>query len=453
MGVEHTEVVWQLKNGEIPVNYNWNRREDPCRPVIVEPSPEQIQDLVLVCEALRDGKHGISHLPTTEEELRYIDALQRFGVDRVTVGIYTGENGNEVDRRLKKLLEVMNGDYPNVTPIVLCLASEESISWVANCREKNPNLNAIVFMGTSPQRLLVQGWKKEQVLRQLGWAVREVVNKGIGVIGGTEHTTQTPPDFWREIIQTQVENGASAICIADTVGIARAPGVEAIVKFTRDVLDELGLENIPIEWHGHRDLGNATENAKVAIANGATRIHTVPWGIGERAGNTPLETVVLNAVEIMLENGQVEDVPWKLKHLWKTLVIYSQITSEPIPTHGAFGSNAFKTSLGIHTDAMAKALHIAQRALELGETEIAREMMEMQRKVYSASDPQMFGRDHEVYVNHWSGRSTIRLLAANLGFDPSLVTDKEADAIIHYARQKGERLTEKEFVQLLSIER
>lgn len=442
----------KLINGEIPMDFNWNTEEHPDVPlpktIPPEPTPEQIQKAILVSEDLRDGLHGVSEYPSAREMLHFVSTINEFGMDNMTVGIFPGE-GTKISKTIKKLLTEMYEKFPNITPNVLCLATESSIKWTLECKKLNPNLQALVFMGSAPSRMLAQDWTQELVIEKLAWATQEVAKHNIPVIGATEHTTQTPPAFLKKIIETVVSNGAKTFCIADTIGTARPIGVYRIVKFTRNVLEDMGAGDVLIDWHGHRDMGNDIANAMTALAAGANRIHTVARGIGERAGNTPLEAMVLNFDRILEEHGQ--RIKYNTIKLSQVLEEYSKLVKLNNPSHGPLSERAFRTSLGIHSDAINKALSLSQEAYAKNQPELGKRLEDMSRRIYTAVDPQSVGRKHEIMVGPWSGKSTITLAAKlNLGVEPETISEEQIEHIQKTAKGLGRELTNKELKRLLS---
>jgi len=446
------KIIEKLLNGDLPIDFNWNadthRQVAPPVPFPLEPTTKQVATIEIVSEDLRDGLHGIAQYPTVSGMIEYLSLLYTLGIRNFTVGIYPG-NANKIDASIKLVLSKMREKFPKATPIVLTIATKEGVAWIASCKKINSRLNAIIFMGTAPSRLLVEEWKKTYILDRLRWAVKEATKKyHIGVIGATEHTTQTPPEFLRDIIQTVVESGAKYFCIADTIGIARPVGVTRIISFTRRVLDDIGAKDVVIDWHGHDDLGNGQGNAMTAIASGAQRIHTVARGIGERAGNTRMESVLLNCVEILKENRR--SIPWNMKMMHTVLSTYDTLTQNPAPMYGPLGKRSFSTSLGIHTAAILKARLLAQSAKRMKQKNLAIKLETMAQKIYSALDPHAVGRKHEIHVGPWSGKSTVQLAYLELGNDPHELTEELIVMVLTTVKQLGRELAKDELIKLLN---
>jgi len=444
------KILDKLAHGDLPLDFNWNSQTYPgiplesCIPLI-----SSVQDIEIVAEDLRDGLHGISEYPSIEKMEKYVDALFKLGVRVMTVGIYPGEK-NRIDKIIKELLAYMDKKYQSVTPIVLSLATDESMEWLGECKKMNKNLNAIVFMGTAPSRLLVEEWERKFILDKLAWAVDLAVRKyKVKVIGATEHTTQTPPDFLREIITTFVKNGADFFCVADTIGTARPEGAVRIVKFVKKVLHELKANDVKVDWHGHDDLGNGVGNALAAIGAGANRVHTVARGIGERAGNTQMEAILLNCMEIAREKKQT--LPWSPNALEEVLKLYDEITQIPVPSHGPLGKRAFSTSLGIHTSAMLKAKNIADESkANKRYKKLTARLEDMAQRIYTALDPKSVGRKRDIYVGPWSGRSTVHLAYIGIGGNPDELTVEIIEHVLTTAKKLGRELTSEELKKLLN---
>ncbi len=444
-----SQELLKILNGDLPLDFNWNSDPHPAslipKRIIFDPSPQQLKKVIINDEALRDGLHGVDKYPSVQEMLSYMEAAYELGIRLMTVGIYSGDG--VVNETTKKLLKKMSQKYAHVSPIVLSLATESSLRWAADCRKLNSKLQVIVFMGSSPSRMLVEGWTKNLVLRRLKWAVAKAVKKyKLTVIGATEHTTQTPPDFLRKIIRVQIENGAKFFCIADTIGTARPVGAFRLVRFVRKVLDSLGANRVLIDWHGHRDIGLAVPNCLAAVAAGVNRVHLVPWGIGERAGNAALEVFLINAFQIMQEKGY--KLRWDLSKLSKLLEVYAQITNNVIPYHGCLSQRAFATSLGIHTAAILKGLILAQEARKKGHPELALRLEIMANQVYSGVGCHLIGRQHQISIGPYSGFSTVKVKARLIGLKEP--PQQIIEAILTTAKKLRRQLTDEEFWTLIN---
>jgi len=429
-------------------NFNWNVENhsliNNLSSLPAEPTSEQILHTTIVSEDLRDGLHGSEIYPSLKEIMPYVHALSHVGIDRMTVGIFPGES-EIVNSTIKQILRSLDRELPHITPIVLCLATSESLKWTLDCKEINPKLEALVFMGSSPIRRLVQNWSMGFILKQMELIISQATSKGLPVIGATEHTTQTPPDELESIIKIQVNSGASSFCIADTVGIARPLGAFRITNFVRTILDESGFSHIPVEWHGHRDLGNDLQNALMSICGGASRIHTVARGVGERAGNTSLEALLLNFDAILQDHNL--DLPWRVDNLLQTLQLYEDLTNTDRPDHGPLGKRHSRTSLGIHADAIEKIHKLVDSAKT---EEEASSFREMAHTIYSAVDSTRFGGKLESGIGPWSGKKNVYLTLRYMGISSDTIDGNIINDLLHQARLMGRELSNDEIKQIIT---
>lgn len=449
----NVQLLKRLRNGYYPTDFNWNSDKSILTPIPDEipgdVSPDSAAQTVIVDEGLRDGLASAKIYPSVEDMTKYIETASALGITHMTVGIFPGL-GTKLDATIKRVLKVMYEKFPQITPIILSLASDTSMTWTVECKQINPRLNALIFLGTSPSRILVEEWNKKEILKKLSFYISKAVHDyGITVIGSTENTTQTPPAYLKRIIETEVLAGASYFCIADTIGICRPVGTYRIVKFVRQIFKALHKPDIRIDWHGHDDLRNSVSNSLAAVSAGANRIHVVARGYGERAGNTSMEGVIINLASILTEH-QVK-LPWNLKKLSAVLSMYDGITKRKPPAHGPFGTNAFKTSLGIHTAAMHKAHLLSAQAARQDMGPLSKKLLLMSRQIYSALDPQDFGLNHTVTVSPLSGKHTVHLAYALLGYK-DILPDKTVEKVLVVAQQLGRELSNEEFIRVVREE-
>src|SRR5262245_60017174 len=258
-----------------PLIYDWNT--DAAGPSVM-----------LDDETLRDGLQSPSvRTPAIEEKL---DLLERMDA----LGIYTADIG-------------LPGAGAHVAADVERLArsiAERRLKIAANCAARTviadfrPIVDAVqrtgvpieccAFIGSSPIRQYAEGWTIEFLQRATEDAIGFAVKESLTVMYVTEDTTRADPASLRALLTTALRAGASRLCIADTVGHATPAGAQAVVRFVKDLVAELGVD-AGIDWHGHRDRGFGVANALAAWEAGATRLHGTALGIGERCGNTPID--------------------------------------------------------------------------------------------------------------------------------------------------------------------
>jgi len=432
------------------VDFNWNSEQyqglSNTARIPSEPTLEQAGSVIIRSEDLRDGLHGSHASPDPEKIFRYIDVLYILGVRHMTVGIYSGE-GSSLNNKTEKILKYLYEKYPDVYPCILSVATEHSLLWASRCNEINPKLETLIFIGSSPSRMIAEGWEIPNVLDRMHATFGRANKLGLTIIGATEHTTQTPPKILENIITAQVQGAGKrmkSFCIADTIGIARPLGTYRLIQFTKNILLKCKRKDIDIEWHGHEDMGNGLANTMVSIAAGARYVHTVAYGIGERAGNVKLEGVLVNLTAILEEAGK--RAPWNLQNLNHVLESYCDLVGLPVPSIGMMGTNAFRTSLGIHTAAMLKLRKLADMTAD---TESKNELVHMSNTVYSSIHPEAVGRKSNIRISPHSGKSTVELYFHLHKLDMSRLTDKIALTILVKAKEKGTELSYEEIVDII----
>lgn len=425
-------------------NYDWSRHAET--PFNI--TSEHARKIHFVDEGARDGAHGVGIYPTAKEMMQYIHASYELGMRNITMGIFPGIVDNDMDRTMCEVLEKMHKEMPDATPIVLSLATANSLKWTDKCVKINPNLKAIVFQGTASIRLFVEGWTEDEVIANMDRFIRDTVAQGVQVIGGSEHTTQTRPEFLQRMIETQINAGANEFCIADTIGISDPAGAFNIVRFTREVLNAMGRKDVPIHWHGHNDTGNGVANAYAAILAGATHLHVTPYGIGERAGNLEMEVMIWNLHKIFEAEGI--ETPWKIKNLMYVLKTYCKITKVEVPRFGAFGANSTETYLGIHAAGIDKADDLYREALTQGDVELIKLLDEIRNTVYSGVNHSKVGGELVVRVGHSSGKANVLAVAKRLALP--VPNDEKIQKCLDTARRLRKVLTDLEVINLLTSE-
>ena len=199
------------------------------------------------------------------------------------------------------------------------------------------------------------------------------------------------------------------------------------MRFVGEVIEECG-GGVGIDWHGHRDRDFAISNTLAALDAGATRLHGAAIGIGERVGNTPMETLLVNLVLM----GYIERDLSALVEYCETV---SAATGVPIPpNYPVVGRDAFRTATGVHAAAVIKAYRKKDQALV--------------DAVYSGVPAGMVGREQEIEVGPMSGRSNVIFWLEKRGLT---ATDAIVDRIFARAKASASVLTEQEIRQELEL--
>jgi 2-isopropylmalate synthase len=356
--------------------YDWNEGHAPRwrdRPVL------------LLDETLRDGLQSPSaQNPKLEQKLEGLRRMASVGVSAVNLGLPSVSRGARAealqmlrtirDERLGLLPVCAGRTLPgDVTPI-LELAEETGVE-----------IEVSVFVGASPIRWLAEGWDLERVSKLTREAVGLGARAGLPVTFVTEDTTRTPPETLRRLFELAIEQGATRLCLCDTVGTASAEGTARLVAFARE-LSAGASRPIGLDWHGHDDRGLALANALTALEAGVGRVHATALGIGERVGNTPLELLLANLAFLAGHEPNAEGLRAYSEHFASALGV-------AIPeNHPLVGANAFRTATGVHAAAIVKALG---RSGALAD------------RVYSSVPVSRFAAGHDIMIGHMSGTSNV----------------------------------------------
>jgi 2-isopropylmalate synthase len=281
------------------------------------------------------------------------------------------------------------------------------------------------FIGSSPLRQYAEGWDLDQLLRLTEEAITFAVGEGLDVMYVTEDTTRADPETLRKLYSTAIRSGARRVCIADTAGHATPDGAAAVVRFVGRVIEECG-GGIGIDWHGHRDRDLAVINSIAALEAGASRLHGAAIGIGERVGNTPIDTLLVNLVLL----GYIDR---DLSALVEYCELVSRVTGVAVPpNYPVVGKDAFRTATGVHAAAVVKAFRKNDR--------------ELVDAVYSAVPASLVGRQQEIDVGPMSGKSNVVFWLEKRGLP---ATDEIVERIFARAKSSSAVLTEAEIRQLL----
>ncbi|MDD5248192.1 MAG: homocitrate synthase [Rhodocyclaceae bacterium] len=239
-----------------------------------------------------------------------------------------------------------------------------------------------------------RAWLLEQVARSVALAL----DYGLEVCVGGEDASRADMDFLKRLVETAQAAGARRFRFADTLGVLEPFGVFERIAALRAACD------LEIEMHAHDDLGMATANTLAAVRAGATHVNTTVNGLGERAGNAPLEEVVLGLRQCYgIETGI------DLRKFPPLSAKVASAAGRPVPWQkSVVGEGVFTHEAGIHVDGMLK-----------------------DPANYQGFDPQLVGRSHRLVLGKHSGRGGVLAVYARLG---RAVTPAEAAALLSAIR-------------------
>ena len=388
-----------------PLIHDWNRTaERPRRTVMLDD------------ETLRDGLQSPSvRCPTIEQKIEILHLIDRLGIDTADIGLPGA--GPHVVRDVERLAREIVTQKLAVKANCAARTVIADIKPVAEISQRTGlAIECCAFIGSSPLRQYAEGWTIDQLLRLTEEAIAFAVREGLAVMYVTEDTTRADPDTLRRLYSTAIRAGASRVCASDTVGHATPDGAAAVVRFIAGVVDECG-GGVGIDWHGHRDRDLAISNSLSALEAGATRVHGSAIGIGERVGNTPMDTLLVNLVLM----GYIDR---DLSALVEYCEAVSKATGVPIPSnYPVVGKDAFRTATGVHAAAIVKAARKNDHDLV--------------DAVYSGVPAALVGREQEVDVGPMSGRSNVifwlekrGLIASDEMVDRILAEAKKSDSVL-----------------------
>ena len=397
--------------------YDWNEEDREN----ANPRPRvQFDD-----ETLRDGLQSPSAQdPDLDQKVALIHLMDELGIDTADVGLPGA--GDRAREHILTLVREMKS--LTITPNVACRTVIGDIAPVAEVvQETGSPVEVCAFIGSSPIRQFAEDWDFETMLRLSREAIEFCTKEGLPSMFVTEDTTRANPEHVRALYSTAIEAGAKRICICDTCGHATPEGVRNLVTFVKNIVDELGAD-VGIDWHGHRDRGLGLINTLAALEAGATRLHATALGVGERAGNTEMDLLLVN-LRLM---GIIDN---DLSKLGDYVQLASRAVGLPIPNnYSVFGKDAFETGTGVHAAAVIKAF-------KKGDDWLA-------NRVYSGVPADLFGLEQIIAVGPMSGRSNVTYFLEKRGFEAS---DEAVQRVLELAKKTPRLLTEDEVLSAAGV--
>jgi len=305
--------------------------------------------LIIFDTTMRDGEQSPGASMTKEEKLRIARALERMRVDVIEAGFPASSNGDF------ECVRAIAGVIRDSTVAGLCRANDKDIQRGIDALKgaKGP-WRIHTFIATSPIHMEKKlRMTPEQVLEQAKLSVRYARNQCPDVEFSPEDGSRSEPDFLCRVLEAAISEGATTINIPDTVGYA-VP--QQFGEFIRNLRERVPNSDQAV-WsvHCHNDLGMAVANSLAAVViGGARQIECTINGLGERAGNTSLEEVVM-AVKTRSDFFDLE-TRIDTTQIVPTSRLVSQITGFVVqPNKAVVGANAFAHASGIHQDGVIKA--------------------------------------------------------------------------------------------------
>ncbi len=303
---------------------------------------------------LRDGEQSPGATMTASEKMEVARSLARLGVDVIEAGFPAASPDDlEAVKRIAKEVGNPSGEITRVPAICgLARTTQHDIdkAWEAVREAAHPRIHT--FIATSDIHMKYKlKMERSQVEDTVARMVAYAHSLCEDIEFSPEDAGRSDPEFLYRVLEIAIKAGATTLNIPDTVGYTLPDEygalISGIVKNTR------GIEQCIISTHCHNDLGLATANTLAGIRNGARQAEVTINGIGERAGNTALEEVVmaLHTRRQML-NLDTNIETTQLARLSKLVSNYTGMSVQP--NKAIVGANAFAHEAGIHQDGMLK---------------------------------------------------------------------------------------------------
>jgi len=300
----------------------------------------QMEKVIVFDTTLRDGEQSPGATMTLEEKLDVAKQLARLKVDVIEAGFPASSPGDlGAVRRIA--LEV---EGPIVCGLARTLKHDIDQAWEAVRYASRPRIHT--FIATSDIHLEHKlRITREQALQTAREMVAYAKEKCEDIEFSPEDAGRSDPEFLYEILEAVIEEGATTLNIPDTVGYCIPDEFGSLIAGIKE--NVRGIDRCVISAHCHNDLGLATASSLAAIKAGARQVECTINGIGERAGNAPLEEVVMALKTRPSEFNCYTDVVTEQLHITSRMV--SQYTGFRIqPNKAIVGANAFAHEAGIH---------------------------------------------------------------------------------------------------------
>jgi 2-isopropylmalate synthase len=361
---------------------------------------EQVQ---IFDTTLRDGEQVPGCKLDTKNKLIIAERLDLLGVDIIEAGFPISSPGDfHSVEEIAKLVK-------NATVCGLTRAVKKDIDVAADALKlaKRPRIHTGI--GTSDSHIKYKfNATREEIIERAVAAVTYAKTFVEDVEFYAEDAGRTDNEFLARVCEAVVKAGATVLNIPDTTGYCLPKEYGAKIKYLKE--NVTGIHKATLSCHCHNDLGLATANSIAGIVNGARQIECTINGIGERAGNTSLEEVVM----IMRQHPTLDlDTNINAKLLYDTSLLVSDSMGMVVqPNKAVVGANAFAHSSGIHQDGVIK-----------------------NRETYEIMDPQDVGvTESAIVLTARSGRAALAYRAKNVGIElDKLQLDKVYQQFLKFA--------------------
>lgn len=335
---------------------------------------------------LRDGEQVPGCKLDTKQKLVIAERLDLLGVNVIEAGFPVSSPGDF--NSVSEIAKIVK----NATVCGLTRAVENDIKVAAEALKyaKYPRIHTGI--GTSDSHIKFKfNSTREKVIERAVQAVKYSKSFVNDVEFYAEDAGRTDNEFLAKVCEAVIKAGATVLNIPDTTGYCLPEEYGAKMKYLRENVK--GIENVILSCHCHNDLGMATANSISGVINGARQIECTINGIGERAGNTALEEVVM----VLKQHPYLNlETSINTKLLYDTSIMVRESMGMPVqPNKAIVGANAFAHSSGIHQDGVIK-----------------------NRETYEIMDPEDVGvTESAIVLTARSGRAALAYRAKKIGYE------------------------------------
>jgi 2-isopropylmalate synthase len=302
--------------------------------------------IIIFDTTLRDGEQSPGCSMNPEEKLRIARQLEKLGVDVIEAGFPIASEGDFLS--VRQIAREIRGCQ--VAGLARANRQDIDRAWEAVKEAAAPRIHT--FLSSSDIHLKYQLKKtREQVMKEAIAAVAHARKYTPNVEFSPMDATRTDRDYLCAIVEAVIAAGAATVNIPDTVGYALPDEFNALIEYL--FKNVKNIREAVVSVHCHNDLGVAVANSLSVLKQGVRQVECTVNGIGERAGNTALEEVVM-AIETRRDLLNYS-TGINTRHLYQTSRLLTQITGVPVqPNKAIVGANAFSHESGIHQDGVIK---------------------------------------------------------------------------------------------------
>jgi len=357
--------------------------------------------------------------PPLETKIELIEHMDRLGIHTANLGL-PGAGGRPREDILKLAQHIAKNGL-RIGANVACRTVVSDIEPVVEMTQRaGIPIEVCAFIGSSYIRQYAEDWPLEKLLQHTREALSFARKHSLPVMYVTEDTTRARPETVRALYSEAIELGARRLCVCDTVGHATPRGASAVVRFVRQLADQHD-KTLGVDWHGHRDRDLGIANCIAAIEAGADRVHGTALGVGERAGNAPMDLLLVNCRLLGWIDNDLRTLPQYVAAAARALEV-------EIPhNYPVLGTDAFETGTGVHAAAVIKAFR-------KGDVELA-------DAVYSGVPAGMVGLQQRIAVGPMAGKSNAAFVLERLGIDP---TEERVQRVLAAGKSSKRLLTDAE---------